>query len=78
MLPATQIDHLLSELCAELGYCLPPAERERLVPAPPPTALAFTRAVFVAEGMDPDYVTKPVFRSVLGTVTRAYERHEPS
>ncbi|MFE9575411.1 hypothetical protein ACFYO1_03425 [Nocardia sp. NPDC006044] len=44
---------LLDNLCAELGFCLPPEEQSRLRVSPPADIDAFTDAVFVAEGMDP-------------------------
>jgi hypothetical protein len=50
---ATRVDRLLSELCVDLGFCLPPEDQERLRDSPPSTIDAFTDAVFIAEGMDP-------------------------
>jgi hypothetical protein len=50
---ATRVDRLLAELCVELGFCLPPEDRERLRDSPPSTIDDFTDAVFIAEGMDP-------------------------
>ncbi|GGV81327.1 hypothetical protein GCM10010294_54750 [Streptomyces griseoloalbus] len=47
------IRQLLYDLCADLGFCLPPQERRRLQQAPPADADSFTDAVFAAEGMDP-------------------------
>jgi hypothetical protein len=49
----SQVRWLLDELCVELGFCLPAAEREILTNAPPGDVDAFTDAVFAAEGMDP-------------------------
>jgi hypothetical protein len=48
-----ELPWLLDELCMELGFCLPAAERDRLMRTPPRDADAFTDAVFAAEGMDP-------------------------
>ncbi len=47
------VQRLLDDLCADLGFCLPPSERLRLREAPPTSVDAFTDAVFRAEGMDP-------------------------
>ncbi|MFF7655261.1 hypothetical protein ACFZCY_36430 [Streptomyces sp. NPDC007983] len=47
------VQRLLYELCVDLGFCLPPQERQRLQQAPPADAHSFTDAVFEAEGMDP-------------------------
>jgi hypothetical protein len=49
----TRVERLLSELCVDLGFCLPPDDQERLRDSPPPTIDAFTDAVFLAEGIDP-------------------------
>jgi hypothetical protein len=47
-----KIEVLLSELCVELGFCLPPQEITRLQKNPPRDIESFTKAVFEAEGMD--------------------------
>jgi hypothetical protein len=49
----SEVPWLLDELCVELGLCLPAAERDALMNAPPSDVDAFTDAVFAAEGMDP-------------------------
>jgi hypothetical protein len=49
-----RVDVLLSVLCQNLGFCLPPAEQARLQEEPPSDVDAFTDAIFVAEGMPPD------------------------
>jgi len=50
---AIAVQHLLDELCADLGFSLPAREQARLRQRPRFDADAFTDAVFVAEGMDP-------------------------
>ena len=47
------VDHLLYELCVDLGFCLPPEVRESMRTSPPDGVDSFTDAVFVAEGLDP-------------------------
>ena len=49
----SEVPWMLDELCAELGFCLPPTERDAFLKAPPHDVDAFTDAVFAAEGMDP-------------------------
>jgi hypothetical protein len=44
---------LLSDLCVQLGYCLPPDDQQRIIRGPPTSVDAFTDAVVVAEGFDP-------------------------
>lgn len=44
---------LLNDLCIQLGYCLPPDDRQRIVSNPPASVDAFTDAVVKAEGFDP-------------------------
>jgi hypothetical protein len=51
--PKADVQTLLYELCADLGFCLPREEQQRLWEAPPADANSFTDAVFEAEGMDP-------------------------
>ena len=50
---AVDVARLLNDLCAELGYCIPPSERDRIIADPPASVDAFTDAVVVAEGLDP-------------------------
>ncbi len=68
---ATRVDRLLSELCVDLGFCLPPDDQARLRDAPPSTIDAFTDAVFFAEGMDP-LVHPELRRQVRDRVTRHF------
>jgi hypothetical protein len=49
----SRVNALLCQLCIDLGFCLPPADNDRLRRAPPADVDAFTDAVFVAEGMFP-------------------------
>jgi hypothetical protein len=53
MLDPAEVNALISKLCTDLGFCLPPEVGERLRLAPPADCDAFADAVFVAEGLDP-------------------------
>lgn len=57
-----QIGQLLDALCVDLGFCLPPEARARLVQAPPKDVDAFTDAVIQADGLNP----APTFRYTFG------------
>jgi hypothetical protein len=50
----TSVEWLLDDLCESLGFCLPPDARRRLAQRPPSGIDAFTDAVFLAEGLDPE------------------------
>ena len=52
MYPA-RVKALLTELCVELGFCLPPEAQRRIEMAPPADIDLFTDLVFREEGMDP-------------------------
>ena len=65
--PTAPLAALLFDLCVKYGFCLPPADSERLMNDPPPDADAFTDAVFIAEGMDP-YGNLPLRRLVKARV----------
>lgn len=54
LLRPEQTRRLLDELCVRLGFCLPQADKQRLINDPPRDAKAFADEVFRAEGMDPD------------------------
>ena len=47
-----QVRCLLDELCIDLGFCLPPADAERLAKDHPLNAREFADAIYRAEGMD--------------------------
>lgn len=48
-----RIQGLLDTLCVELGFCIPPEDRDAIVADPPMDAGRFAERVFRAEGMEP-------------------------
>jgi hypothetical protein len=52
-LTASEVYNLLTKLCVDLGFCLPPRAISRFQKTPPTDIDSFTDAVFVAEGLDP-------------------------
>ena len=79
MLDAAEVESLLSKLCIDLGFCLPPEDENRLCAEPPGDVDAFTDAVFLAEGLNPQYADRHLYRRVREVVSGAYEKHyEPS
>ena len=70
-LSPSQAAALLYGLCVDYGFCLPPADNERLTSDPPADADAFTDAVFLAEGMDP-WSDLHLRRSVKRRVAKAF------
>jgi hypothetical protein len=76
VLSVEQCSRLLDKLCVRMGFCIPPLERERLVDNPPAEVLAFTDAVFVAEGMDPAMATRQLYRQVRDLVREAFDSAE--
>jgi len=65
---ASRAECALGELCTKLGYCLPPDENASILGSPPTDADAFVDAVLVAEGRDPDSMTKEEKRPLLEIV----------
>lgn len=51
----SSIEKLLSELCVDWGFCIPPDDEIRLLDSQYLEADDFARAILVAEGMNPDY-----------------------
>jgi len=62
-----RVQLLLDELCAKLGFCLPPSEQRRLRGSSSTDVDAFTDAVLEAEGVDPR-VNKQLRRTVRDTI----------
>ena len=53
-----QLSHLLYELCVDWGFCIPPADAQRIVSTKPLTADQFAYAVLTAEGFVADCETR--------------------
>ncbi|HEY0468379.1 MAG TPA: hypothetical protein VGC79_29480, partial [Polyangiaceae bacterium] len=68
------VDLLLDTLCAQLGFCLAPSDRQRMRINPEPNIVAFTDAVFVAEGLDPTVADRHLYRQVRDLVRAAFDR----
>jgi hypothetical protein len=71
------VGYLLDELCVDLGFCLPKAEYARLEATPPPDVDAFTDAVFVAEGFDPQRADKDLRGEIRTRVARYFRTDVP-
>jgi len=71
-------DLLLHWLCSKMGFCDLGSVRAALVDTPPDTPLEFARAVYIAEGLDPDVADVHLFRQVLGKVTDVYRDGWPT
>jgi len=72
MLTAQHVERLLEVLCVKLGFCLPPVEDARLMRAPPEDVVAFTDAVFRAEGIEPSTADRHIYRQVRDVVSAAF------
>lgn len=72
MLGERQTRQLLDSLCIKLGFCLPPDDIEHLASDPPTDVLAFTDAVFVAEGLSPETADRHLYRQVRNMVAAAF------
>ena len=74
MLQPRDIDLLLDTLCVRLGFCLAPSDRQRMRTNPQSNVVAFTDAVFVAEGLDPTVADRHLYRQVRDLVREAFDR----
>lgn len=50
-----RLSYLLSELCVDWGFCIPPADAQRIASTRPLTAEQFAREVLTAEGFAAEY-----------------------
>ena len=69
-----EIDNLLTKLCVELGFCLPPSAILRLQNSPPADIDSFTDAVFAAEGLDPQFVNRRLRAEVREMIRAEFAR----
>jgi hypothetical protein len=72
MLTSEEVQSLLDRLCVDLGFCLPPAEHNRLCDDPPQDVVLFTDAVFRAEGLNPEHADRHLYRQVRDYVAEAF------
>jgi hypothetical protein len=76
-LPERDAHGLLTGLCVDFGFCLPPDDHDRLLERPPLTVDEFTDAVIRADGMDPALM-EPRFRApVRERVAAAFAKADP-
>ena len=73
VLSRREAETLLSKLCVDLGFCLPPVEQDRLASDPPKDVRAFTDAVFTAEGLDPATADRHLYRQVRDVIAVAFQ-----
>ncbi len=78
MISRRDADLLLSWLCSKMGFCNLGSERARLVDVPPETPHEFARAVYFAEGLNPDVADLHLFRQVLEKVKDVYRDGWPT
>lgn len=75
MLNAGEVESLLSKLCIDLGFCLPPEDDVRLQKTPPDNVDDFTDAVFLAEGINPQHAERHLYRQVRAMIDEAFQKH---
>lgn len=73
-LTASEIDNLLTKLCVDLGFCLPPRAISKLKETPPADIDSFTDAVFIAEGFDLRFANRRLYAQVRAIVRDAFAR----
>ena len=69
-------ERLLSKLCIELGFCLPPEPHDKLLDDPPTDLAEFVDAVFVGEGLDPETADLHLKRQVRDMIVEAYHHED--
>ena len=75
MLETAEVESLLSKLCIELGFCLPPEHENRLIENPPAIIEEFTDAVFRLEGLNAQFAERHLYRQVRDKIAQAFEQH---
>lgn len=75
LLDPEEVRALLSELCAKLGFCLPPIELQRMATSPPRDIDEFTRAILVADGYGVA-TSDPLYNRIRELVAQAFIDHQ--
>ena len=79
MMSRNQIEALLTELCSDLGFCLSLEARMRLTSELPLDVEAFTDAVILEEGLDPNSgISLHLLRDIRSRVAKHYADAENS
>ena len=73
-LTASEIENLLTKLCVDLGFCLPPRAISQFKQTPPADVDSFTDAVFIAEGLDPQVADRRLYAQVRAIVRDWFAR----
>ena len=68
VLTASEIETLLTKVCVELGFCLPPNAVLQLRNSLPADIDSFTDAIFTAEGLDPRFANRTLRAQVRAMV----------
>jgi hypothetical protein len=71
--PALAVEQMLDDLCVTNGYCLPPSAQQALQASPPETVEAFTRAVLIAGGLDPELIDPKQQQALQAAIQRWFE-----
>jgi len=74
MLTPTEVLWLLDKLCVDAGFCLSPEEKGKLQANPPADPIAFTNAVFLADGLKPELAERRLYRGVHDTVVKFWRQ----
>jgi hypothetical protein len=72
----TEIEYLLDDLCVELGFCLSPVMKARLVKFPPKTPEKFANAVVCADGLNPATIEQELYSDILLKVEKTFMKNE--
>jgi len=72
---SAEVYSLLSKLCIDLGFCLPPDKIAEFQQDPPTEVDAFTNEVFIAEGLDPVLSDSGLRKQVSELVSQAFSSH---
>ena len=75
-LSSRQTERLLDELCVDLGFCLPREAKAQLMAKPLSSSDEFSEAVIRAEGLDPEAVSRRLYRDVKERVTKHFKAAE--
>jgi hypothetical protein len=78
MLKESEVTSLLSKLCIDLGFCLPPEDENRLIENPPTSVQEFTDQIFRAEGLNPQYAERHLYRQVRDKIAEAFDKASAS
>ncbi|REL26691.1 hypothetical protein DXX93_08955 [Thalassotalea euphylliae] len=70
-----EVEKLLDQVCVDLGFCLPPNVKSRLIKFPPKTSEKFTKTLIEVEGFTIETIDKSLYKQLFDKIDSVYSKY---